>query len=269
MYHTLKSVVFLCILFTVSTFASADTFKSQRSTFLFLKEIYSSMDLDDIINTHMMPNSIHHDKYRNYVQAILLNDETLNAISQIVFENKSLLIENPSLAGSLGSSWAMSTAMKGLTRLSDEDQRFLLELTLLQIKALDTNSCALMLASEISDEELAPMGFQALESLPSNLVSAYLTTLQQALFAEIRDNPMQRVLSTSEQEIANAAFEKAYIDALIDHIDTDNLITAATTPKLSSAPYICENGKVLFESILNIPGFTGSLAVRNLISQMY
>lgn len=269
MRNTIKSIMLGSIFVALSTFASADPFKSQRSTFLYLKETYSSMDLNDVINTFMMPNSVHHDKYYNYLQAVLLNDEILDAIAQIVFENKSLLTEDPSLAGSIGSSWAMATATKGLTRLPDQDQRFVLELTLLQINALDTGSCASMLGSEVSDTDIRSIGYKALETLPSNLVSAYLTTLQQALLAEVRDYPFQRVLSASEQEVANASFEKAYLDALVNHMDSEKLITALTNPKLSTAPYICENGKVLFESILNIEGFTGDLAVRNLISQMY
>ena len=73
----------------------------------------------------------------------------------------------------------------------------------------------------------------------------------------------------SKKEEDDAAFEKSYVDAILNHSDSEKLIAAATDPKLASDFYICENGKVLLESILNIKGYTGGLAVRNLISQMY
>ena len=269
MYQFGKAVIFVFTFLAFSSFAAADPFKTQRSTFAFLKNLYGTIDLEKMVKTKMAPNSIHHDKYEDYLKVVLLDDEIIEALSELVFDNKALLMDNPELAASLGSNWALSSAMKGITRLSDENQRFLLELTLLQAETLDTNSCSSMFGSDLTNEEMTSMGFTALERMPSRVVDAYLKLLQEALFAEVRDSPMSRDLTVSEQELADAAFEKSYVDALLNHSESEELIAAATDPKLASDFYICENGKVLLESILSIKGYTGGLAIRNLMSQTY
>lgn len=269
MFNKIKLSFFVCLLIASSTFAYADPFKTKESTFSFLKEIYNEPGfLSSEINS-TFGNTRHRKIYSSFFKSILQNDEVIMALAELVIDNKHLLDQQPDLAKSLASSWSLSTAMKGISRLPNEDQRFFIEMTLLQVKILDIKTCAKMFNSEMTNQESTEIGLKAMEQMPSTLVKAYLDIMTKALFAEIRDNPMKRILSVSETEIANAAFEEAYIDALINHEDSENLITASLDPKRSTDKYICENGMIILDSMLELKGFTGDLVVRNFISQLY
>ena len=63
--------------------------------------------------------------------------------------------------------------------------------------------------------------------------------------------------------------DQSYLDVLLNHEDSENLITAATDPKRSTDRYICKNGTIILDSMLELKGFTGDLVVRNFISQLY
>lgn len=263
-YKYLLTFIF-CLCFSL---ASADPFKTQQSTFNFLKELYADMDYDEIVQSTIGETS-HHKLYVQFFKDILMDDELLVPISSLIYDNKALLDDNPSLAAPLASTWSISTALKGVSRLSDEDQLFFIEMTLLQINMIDDKACALMIVGDSSNEELSSIGFEAMEPLPGRLIKGYLSTLKSSLLAEVRDYPLERFLSASERQVADTAFEKAYIGGLMAHDESEELITAATDPKLSNPHYICENAKVMFSSILDVEGYTGTLVVRNLLAQMY
>ena len=261
--YFLASVFYICV-----SVVSADPFKTEQSTFKFLKEFYADWDYDEIVRS-TVGDSSHHKIYVQFFKDILMDDELLSPLSSLVYENKTLLEDNPSLAAPLASTWSLSTAMKGISRLSDEDQLFFIEIILLQLSMLDDEACALMIIGDNTDEEMATTGYKAMELIPGRLIKGYISTMKSALLAEVRDYPLERFLTASERQIADAAFQEAYISELMAHDESEELITAATDPKLSSPHYICENAKVIFNSILDLEGYTGTLVIRNFVAQMY
>ena len=263
----IKTILIFCCLFFIEA-KEIKAFESKNEVYNLLSKIYSSRTFKETLRKKYQ-SSTHVELYTDYTTDILQNENVINSLTNYIYENKSLLKNNPNLAAEFGAQWAISNALRGITRLSDEDQRFFLKMGLFQISVLSDADCKKIAVEDLSNTEMQNLEIEALNIAPKLLVEEYLRIMKRATYAEINDSPLKRTLNVSENEIAEATFVENYSAAIDKHDDYEKIIEAAINPALSEDYYVCKNMKILFQSLLDAPGITGTLAIRQLISQMY
>ena len=111
------------ILFCTATDVFSEPYDTKAELRMYLQDFYSSAVFDEKLQ-EKFKTSTHKNLFYEHATNLLLNDMVLDALSEELFANKDLLSRDPSLAEEFGASWSMAKALSGISRLSDEDQRF-------------------------------------------------------------------------------------------------------------------------------------------------
>jgi len=170
----------------------------------------------------------------------------------------------------LGSELVMSLAMKGMTRLSVDEQRgFLAYMHKWMIFANDED-CKWMMTNGASSSALdsgsVEMKYHSRFTKPE--LQTYYRLLRKSIAAELNDFPSKKTLNPSQVQIAESAFEREFDLAIKNGRLKLNVLTAMSDMENSLARDVCEAGKFIFQTVNNMKGFTGDLVVTKMILSM-
>jgi len=170
-------------------------------------------------------------------------------------------------ARKFGAELFLSLAMKGMARLSPEDQRAFLSYMNTWLNHASVEDCKWMMtvgatasASETAKVEMKYYGKFKLEELRS-----YFRFLRKAMFAELNNFPSTRNINQDQIKIADDAFEIVLKRKIKQESVRLEVLKAMEDMNNSYANDVCDAGKLIFYSVLDMKGFTGDLMTTKFI----
>jgi hypothetical protein len=166
-----------------------------------------------------------------------------------------------------GAELFLSLAMKGMARLSPEDMRVFLSFMNTWLHHASVEDCKWMMAvgatssaSEASKIEMKYYGKFKQEELRS-----YFRFLRKAMFAELNNFPSAKNLNQNQIKIADDAFQLILERKIKQESVRVETLKAMSDMNNSSAKDVCDSGKLIFSSVLDMKGFAGDLMTTKFI----
>jgi hypothetical protein len=166
-----------------------------------------------------------------------------------------------------GAELFLSLAMKGMARLDSADQRNFISFMNTWLNHASVQDCKWMMtdgatssASESGKIELKYYGKFKQEELRS-----YFRFLRKSMLAEINDFPYPRTINADQIKIADDALQVVFERKFKQQSVRIETLKAMTDMNNASAKDVCDAGKLIFSSILDMKGFTGDLMITKFI----
>ena len=166
-----------------------------------------------------------------------------------------------------GTELFLSLAMNGMARLEPADQRNFLYFVNTLINHLSVKDCKWMMtdgatasASETAKIELKYYGKFKQEELRS-----YFRFLRKSMLAEINDFPYARQLNQDQLKIADDAFQVVLLRKIKQESIKNETLKAMLDMNNSPDKDVCDAGKLIFSTMLDMKGFTADLMVTKFI----
>lgn len=169
-----------------------------------------------------------------------------------------------------GAELFVSYSMKGMSRLSLDDQKFFIKYMLNWMHVASDNDCKKMLvnggaSSSLDDANIEMKYYHRIER---ETLRSYFYVLRKSIIAEILDYPSSKTINQQQSKIADDAFEKELLSAIDKGLISENSLAAMIDLPNSSPKAACSAGKDIFETILNMKGFGGELYITKFFNSM-
>jgi hypothetical protein len=162
-----------------------------------------------------------------------------------------------------GAELFLSYAMKGMPRLTIEEQKTFVKFILNWLYVASDEDCKKLLVSGGSTSSLddANIEMKYYHRMEKEELRNYFLTIRKSVLAELRGYPSQKKINQQQSKIADDAFEnelRKRVEAGL--IDDKTLIAMADMPS-ASPKLACSAGKQIFTTMLNMKGFSGELFI--------
>jgi hypothetical protein len=163
-----------------------------------------------------------------------------------------------------------SLAMKGMARLPPEDQRFFLSFLNTWLHQASVNDCKWMMtdAQTSSASEAAKIEMKYYEKFRKDELRSYFGFLRRAMFAEINNFPAARSINQDQAKIADDAFRIILERKIKQGSVRAETLRAISDMNNSSAKDVCDAGKLIYSTVLDMKGFVGALMTTKVILSM-
>jgi len=211
--------------------------------------------------------------FREHLNEIYKNE---TVISYIVEEMRMMGIDKIDAKNTFefgkkfGSELFLSLAMKGMARLSPDEQRVFLNFMFRWMSVASIEDCKWMMTEGATSSAIdsGKIEIKYYTRLSKEELRAYLRFLRKSIVAEINDFPLPKTLNQNQIKIADTAFENE-LDRLIKIGQVRiEVLQAMNDMNNSSAKDVCDAGKFIFSIVVNMRGFAGDLMVTKMILSM-
>lgn len=170
----------------------------------------------------------------------------------------------------LGAEWMFSTSIKGLLRLSPEEQRAFISYMKTLLEVSTPAQCAWLVAKAgtITAIEGAQLEYKLMPLINETTVRVYLFLLRKAALAELNDYPLPRTLNKDQLSIADAALQQALANAIKRGRLSLETLEAMDNPLTAEPTTICDAGVNIYEAVLQSRGMAGDFLVLKIITQL-
>ena len=170
-------------------------------------------------------------------------------------------------ARKFGAELFLSLAMKGMARLSPEDMRVFLSFMNTWLHHASVEDCKWMMAigATSSASEAAKIEMKYYGKFKQEELRSYFRFLRKAMFAELNNFPSARNLNQDQIKIADDAFQLILERKIKQESVRIETLKAMSDMNNSSAKDVCDSGKLIFSSVLDMKGFAGDLMTTKFI----
>lgn len=265
-----KIIRLLACLFLLNT-AFADS-KTKNIQLELAKIVRTPAFVEEVLNGYGlvgMPREV----AREHVQELYKNNDV------IIFIVKEMLnagadkwdIDKSSDYGKrFGAELFTSYSMKGMRRLSFEEQRFFIQFMVNWMKIASDDDCKKMLTSGGATSSLddANIEIKYYYRVKREELRSYFSMLRKSIIAEIVGYPYVKSINQQQAKIADDAFQnelaKSYKNGLID----DETLLAMADMSSANSKLACSAGKLIFSTILSMKGFSGELMLSKFVNSL-
>ncbi len=170
-------------------------------------------------------------------------------------------------ARKFGTELFLSLAMKGMARLDPAEQRNFLLFMNTWLNHASAEDCKWLMtdgatasATETSKIEMKYYGKFKQEEL-----RAYFKFLRKSMFAELNNFPLSKKINQDQIKIADDAFQLMLEKKIKQQSVRIETLKAMSDMGNSSAKDVCDAGKLIFSSVLDMKGFTADLMTTKFI----
>lgn len=194
--------------------------------------------------------------YKHNEVITMLVKEALNAGAEAWNDDKS-----SDYAKKFGTEVFISYAIKGLRRLTIEEQRMFIKYMLNWMQVASHDDCKKMLVtggttSSLDDAYLEMKYYHRMEK---EELRSYFSMIRRAIVAEIRDYPGARNLNQQQAQIADDAFQNELMKRVDSGLIDEKLLIAMGDMSNANPKVACSAGEQIFSTMLDMKGFTGEL----------
>lgn len=203
--------------------------------------------------------------YKSDELIIRMVDEMIN--SRMLDGNNFNSFENKLDARKFGSELSLNLTLKGFLRVDVKEMRSFLKYIDVLMNSMSYRQCKKYLvdSSSISALENADFEVRAYKYFTKQELENYFSIVRKALFAELRNFPLQKTINVDEKKMADKAFENEFIELARQNKISLEVLEAISDMNKASDKNACEAGKILINTVLNMKGFTGDLMVKSYI----
>lgn len=166
-----------------------------------------------------------------------------------------------------GAELFLSLAMKGMARLPPDEQRAFLSFMNTWLHHASVEDCKWMMTvgASSSASEAAKIEMKYYGKFKQEELRSYFRFLRKAMFAELNNFPYARNINQNQAKIADDAFQVT-IERKIKQEPVRIETLKAMSDMNNSAPKdVCDAGKLIFSSVLDMKGFAGDLMTTKFI----
>ena len=171
-----------------------------------------------------------------------------------------------SFAQEYSAAWFQEKAVRGVSRLPASDQRHFFALAIDIMRLVPADFCAGTMRNTVDSVTSTHVEARALAFLDDTKIARYLSILRRSVAAEISDDPLFIPLSPSEKKIAEQIYEQRFVDALLDHPRSEQLIAAAEMNDWTPDRDVCDFSILALEVGLVVEGAVGDWVIRLLLA---
>lgn len=169
-----------------------------------------------------------------------------------------------------GAELFLSYAMKGMPRLTFEEQKTFVKFILNWLYVASDDDCKKLLISGGTTSSLddANIEMKYYHRMEREELRNYFATIRKSVLAELRGYPSAKNINQQQSKIADDAFEnelKKRVDAgLID----DKTLVAMADMTTASPKLACNAGKQILNTMLGMKGFGGELFLTKFVNSL-
>jgi hypothetical protein len=262
-----KVIAFLTSVFLLST-ALADT-KTRAIELEVAKTVRAPAFVEKLLDGYGLAG-MSRQVFKEHIQELYSNDDV---IALLVKESMNAGVDKWSkdkqseYGKKFGAELILNYAMKGMSRLTFEEQKIFIKFMLNWMQVASDNDCKKLLVAGGSTSALedANIEMKYYYRMDRENLRSYFFMLRKSIIAEITGYPNAKVLNQQQAKIADDAFEnelsKRVENGFIDEKTLNAMIDmSSANPKLA-----CSAGKQLFSTILGMRGFSGELFLTKFI----
>ena len=264
-----KITTFIFVIVSFSTYAQDKWVKIEE-------ELYKKMQTAEFVNSAVngyslkgMPREVIREHmvevYKSRDISKLLVKELRQAGIESV-EDKDVI----AYGRKFGAELFLSMAMKGMARLSTEEQRVFLSFmnTWLQYASVEDCKWMMTVGASSSATDSAKIEMKYYEKFRKEELRSYYRFIRKAIFAELNNFPYTKTINQDQVKIADDAFQTVLEKKIKQQSIKIETLNAMTDMNNSSAKDVCDAGKLIFSTLLEMKGFTGDLMVTKFILSM-
>jgi hypothetical protein len=270
-YYIMKKIIgYLAFLFLIST-ASADT-KTTAIELEVAKLVRTPAYVEKVLDSYGlvgMPRQV----FREHFQEVYKSNEV---ISMLVKEMLNAGFEKwdkdkgSDYAKNFGAELFLNYAMKGMPRLTFEEQKAFIKFLLNWMQIASDDDCKKLLVtggktSTIDDANLEMKYYFRMEK---EELRRYFSILRKSLIAEITDYPHAKNLNQQQAKIADDAFENEILKRVENGLIDEKTLNAMTDMSSASPKLACAAGRQIFSTILSMKGLGGELFLTKFVNSL-
>lgn len=165
-----------------------------------------------------------------------------------------------------GAELIQSWAMKGMARLPASDQREYFRYVLHWMTVATPADCKQMMYSEgKSALDGGRLESKYFARIPQGELESYLALVRKAIFAQLRDFPVEKTLNGEQLKIAEMAFAASLEQTFRSENVGMEVLTAMADLKSAAPQTACEAGKLIFKALLNTQGLAGDWVLLKMV----
>jgi len=162
-----------------------------------------------------------------------------------------------------GTELFLSYAMKGMPRLSLEEQKTFLKFMLNWLEVASDDDCKKLLVdggntSSLDDANIEIKYYHRMER---EQLRRYFSMLRKSVIAELKGFPNARTINQQQARIADDAFQTALMKRVENGLLDDKTLIAMGDMQNAHPKLACKAGQQIFSTMLSMQGFSGELFI--------
>jgi hypothetical protein len=263
----MKKIFYLLLVF----FFNANTAfsKTNEIELELAKAVRSVVFVDKVLNGYGvvgMPRQV----LREHIQELYKNDEVISLLVKEII-NAGVETWDKDKLGDYGKRFGaelfVNYAMKGMARLSLEEQRTFIRFMHNWMKIASDEDCKKMLTNGGTTNALddANIEMKYYDKMEREELRAYFLMIRKSIVAEIQNFPSAKNLNQQQAKIADNAFENELRKRIELGLIDDRTITAMADMPSANPKLACAAGKQIFSTMLSMKGFSAELFLTKFI----
>jgi len=154
-----------------------------------------------------------------------------------------------------------------MTRLPPDEQRAFLSFMNTWLHHASVDDCKWMMAvgASSSASEAAKIEMKYYGKFKQEELRSYFRFLRKAMFAELNNFPSARNINQDQAKIADDAFQVIFERKIKQQSVRVETLKAMSDMSNSAAKDVCDAGKLILSSVLDLKGFAGDLMTTKFI----
>lgn len=256
-----KIIGYLVCLFLFGT-ASADT-RTRAIELEVIKTVRAPAFVEKVLDGYGlvgMPREV----VREHMQEVYKSNEV---ISMLVKEMLDAGVEKwdknkeRDYAKKFGAEIFLSYAMKGISRLTFEEQRTFIKYMFNWMQTASDDDCKKILVTggTISALDDANIEMKYYNRMEKEELRRYFSIIRKSLIAEIKGYPIAKNISQQQAQIADDAFQSELLKRIEKGFIDDKTLMAMVDMPNASPKLACSAGKQIFSTMLSMKGLSAEL----------
>lgn len=169
-----------------------------------------------------------------------------------------------------GAELFLSYAMKGMPRLTFEEQKTFVKFILNWLYVASDDDCKKLLVSGGSTSSLddANIEMKYYHRMEREELRNYFATIRKSVLAELRGYPSAKDINQQQSKIADDAFENELRKRVEAGLIDDKTLTAMADMSTASPKLACTAGKQILNTMLSMKGFGGELFLTKFVNSL-
>ena len=256
---------FVCVFAFGTTFAST---KTKAIELELAKSIRTPAFVEKVLDESRltgMPRQV----FKEHIQELYKNDEVIELVAKELL-NAGAERWDSEFAKRFGAELFLNYAMKGMPRLTFEEQKSFVKFMFNWLNVASDDDCKNLLTSGGSTNSIndANIEIKYYHLMDREELRNYFATLRKSFFAELRGYPSAKNINQQQSKIADDAFVnelRKRVDAgLID----DKTLIAMTDMSTAGPKLACNAGKQMLDIMLGMKGFGGELFLTKFVNSL-
>lgn len=169
-----------------------------------------------------------------------------------------------------GAELFLSYAMKGMPRLTFEEQKTFVKFILSWLYVASDDDCKKLLVSGGSTSSLddANVEMKYYHRMDREELRNYFATIRKSVLAELRGYPSAKNINQQQSKIADDAFENELRKRVDSGLIDDKTLIAMADMSTASSKLACTAGKQILNTMLSMKGFGGELFLTKFVNSL-